>query len=504
MEYPIKFKFDYFGEKGCIEEFRPYSKQLLMELDNQDYYFKEERYIEENKQEKGFIIINDEGEIEEETEGIFRWKDEQDNYTDPCLWDYIADIDVVKRMYECLESINYDINNEDNREKIEEIEKLSEYYWWTQLYLDAAKFDISYICRCDWNENNNKEVNKEILESLKYLEEILYEDIISDDIFQKCGEVLAKLNVLIKSPKANKYIDEIQGWLEKLSNDSFNSSQRKTIVKLIKNRIKSLFKSIDDTIVKKEKFIKRINEIYELGLNSALKREVILSMDDSKVKIISSIIKKINTISNVSYEEKIKIDCETLFNKFGKYLNIVKEKGQVAQYYFERDRCFAIMLNESEMYFALSGYEKSKNVNANMVQLVNLIKRDLFNNKLKINNKNIILRKYEWAYLKDSTKRYVDGDKKDNYIYLNGFEELKDYKGKEPWIYYSCCERKLLEFINTGVLFVRFEPCYKCIPALYGKKIDIYTINKEDNTKEYINCKVTKNKVTQSFKLDKC
>lgn len=34
MEYSIEFKFDYFGEKGCIEEFSPYSKQLLMELEN--------------------------------------------------------------------------------------------------------------------------------------------------------------------------------------------------------------------------------------------------------------------------------------------------------------------------------------------------------------------------------------------------------------------------------------------------------------------------------------
>lgn len=510
MEYSIEFKFDYFGEKGCVEEFIPYSKQLLMGLENQDYYFKEERYkeeryIEENKQEKGFIIINDEGKNKEETREIFRWKDEQDNYTDSCLWDYIADIDVVKRMYECLESINYDINNEENREKIEEIEKLSEYYWWTQLYLDVAKFDISYICRCDWNENI-EDIEK-ILDTFSELEDNIRKNDINKDIVIECITALNRLNDLIKSNKAEKYIDELKSWLEGLDDEKYTQEQIKTIRRRINSIMKSVFRCIDKTIDKKEKFINRINKLYDLKLSNADKRKMVLSMENERVELSSLISKNVCNICNKQDKINRWKETETIFRKLKKFLYSIKwEEKCYEKKYSKNDKgCFAIMSNESDkIYFALSGYEKNNIKLKTFADVVfNYLNTSIKASTSNKQNNNII---YKWACLVNSTKRYVNGYK-DNYYLLSQPEEYQNFSGSEIEMYYSCCERKLLEFFeidNNRLLFVRWKPCYMCIPALYKNSTDIYTIYDAYGQENYYKWKVSKNRSTIKYGLMRC
>ncbi len=139
--------------------------------------------------------------------------------------------------------------------------------------------------------------------------------------------------------------------------------------------------------------------------------------------------------------------------------------------YTKKDGCFAIMEDTNgKKYFALSGngdYKPDKKSYPQYKRVADKLAEALTG--------------YRWANLTDDVLSYVDYDP--NYgadIALQDPVSLKDclkgmgdnwdlFKNKKGG-YYSCCERKIFAHSNNNAdktFYVRWEPCEKCIPAMF-------------------------------------
>lgn len=205
------------------------------------------------------------------------------------------------------------------------------------------------------------------------------------------------------------------------------------------------------------KLLHKTGDIIRLSVNDELR------LYSEKVRIIKQIIKYTTDIINTN-------DLQKRFNLLRAFFYNRKNVFTAKKYGLSGDECFAIMKDSdnNNNYFALSGiddYEKHYNYKK---------MEDLKDEIITIKG----FENYIWAGLTDDVLNFIDvsqGDFNRRDITYISPEPLSFYLKKDSNIkiwgsYFNCCERKLLSSnnaINDPIIFVRWEPCVKCLPALF-------------------------------------
>lgn len=403
----------------------------------------------------------------------------------------ILDIQLTSQMQKILSPSN-DINSSDNYEN-----KIIESYFKIPIYIVKVKFSISEMYQNKIINQIDEKVEEALINYIESIGSFLtysmpIQDLGDMNIFKDYPALIyriSKINNIINetSDSIQKLKSKIRYQLSKIPED-LNKEYGIRYWILLRNKrryihreyslIDILLFTISNSLFEnwKEKFC------YVMVKCAENMQRLTLSIENY-ILDPTEFLRKSNNIRNFMDE------CEKIINRKGE----VNIDGLIVKYFKKsHSRCAAIMdvYDQKAIYrnFAFSGlmdYTGKCKARALATEKIKQLADKI--------QKGILDDQYKWASLVDNVRLYgtlnneiftpiSNPIKLENDTYRDG--HFKDY---------ACCERKMLADLETQgisgeiILFSRWYPCSRCLPALsdYQKKIKCYYLC--DTSKEYEN-----------------
>ena len=540
--YSFLFKYNFDPEKReeIEEHFIPFSLNDLEKLKMDGHLNNSINLLKKTQKNKPFPIDSyiENSELRSENNfTLIPFEEEEENYFGETgiwkvsLWDLLSDANLIKYVA--------DIHQE--KEGSEEIKKLAEVTFCSQVEMFIKKIKISLLLHLDAglrqeliyinNENGYiEQVNRDIdfcniidkilhNNSFEYNRQELEDAINGDRNPDNNGALEIKRSIVsLVNINGDQETTQDQRNANWISINELNKRLKKIIRKPFD--IACYYYDLETAIIngQEQRRIKRdinslrrflsekMEQTEEEGKKWKLKAPYLITKYIAEN--ITDFMNHTNAICNHNYEgtthfNNINNDLGGgIFTKYfkGKYLN---GKG-----------CFSLLItNSTKHYFAVSGMkEELKKYSSRLITPIRYIMEHILN-KRSVPDIYVQNYTYNYAFIENNldVRRYTDivTDATD-YIgrpgpYISPFETYRqDYINNPTEDYnrtYSCCERKMLAYSgydDVKYIFSRWAPCWKCCPAIcdtknvrvfgFGRPQDIGNNGylKEFEIKEYI------------------
>lgn len=421
--------------------------------------------------------------------------EEYDEFMELRISDYLADINSVFLMQQY-----YD---DENKENIALLEKAVKYDFMIRMRIEILKFHYSLLVSEKLSPyRNEKEISEEMN---KYICDIV--DVVDSNDPQNIDKIredfsrIPELSDRFSNRKIASIITNIENQREALE----NFEERKKFKPKLRRMLKQIVDSLGPNYNNRYKIIGMIVNYSKLNRKYSVLEQIKMAIspedfENGKKSLCEDIKNEMIKTQGltVTYDDICSdVDAKKKFSELSKifkdrdFFNEIESleiKDKLIKKYAEKG-CFAIMKAENTLYFSLSGiydYEPGKGKGHKR-------KNDIEKFAEFINEK-LFSKLYQWARLTDSTKRYTKIIRKGSNNSLKKeispsvmlSEDIdKGIEDCEKGLTYGCCERKMLAMCNDSnidkVIFSRWAPCDKCIPALEKEKgkIEVFALNKD-------------------------